>query len=167
LIAGSSAPRAVLSALRSAAFAAWPAPGTLEVLSGRPEKGRGILESPVMDEMKRTLKTGLMFPIEIVSRRKYCCLYPVAVRSCAGPIGPAVRTCCARSICSRTCNRTCKRPAMLPQAVTDAAREQDAIFLQLREAARQNDAAKAAELAARLPDYAFPRMSTIIGSNRA
>jgi soluble lytic murein transglycosylase len=47
-------------------------------------------------------------------------------------------------------------PATLPQAVTDAAREQDAIFLQLREAARQNDAAKAAELAARLPGYAIP-----------
>jgi soluble lytic murein transglycosylase len=46
--------------------------------------------------------------------------------------------------------------AALPQAVTDAAREQDAIFLQLREAARQNDAAKAAELAARLPNYAIP-----------
>src|SRR5690349_13881193 len=44
----------------------------------------------------------------------------------------------------------------LPQAVTEAAREQDALFLQLREAARQNDAAKAAELAARLPNYAIP-----------
>jgi soluble lytic murein transglycosylase len=44
----------------------------------------------------------------------------------------------------------------LPQAVTEAAREQDAIFLQLREAARQNDAVKAAELAARLPGYAIP-----------
>jgi soluble lytic murein transglycosylase len=44
----------------------------------------------------------------------------------------------------------------LPQAVTDAAREQDALFLQLRDAARQNDAAKAAELAARLPNYAIP-----------
>jgi len=44
----------------------------------------------------------------------------------------------------------------LPQAVTDATREQDAIFLQLRDAARQNDAAKAAELAARLPGYAIP-----------
>ncbi|MCS0591065.1 transglycosylase SLT domain-containing protein [Massilia norwichensis] len=45
----------------------------------------------------------------------------------------------------------------LPQAAaTDAAREQDAIFLQLRDAARQNDAAKAAELAARLPGYAIP-----------
>jgi soluble lytic murein transglycosylase len=45
---------------------------------------------------------------------------------------------------------------VLPQAVTDAAREQDAIFQQLREAARQNDAGKAAELAARLPNYAIP-----------
>lgn len=45
--------------------------------------------------------------------------------------------------------------AALPQAVSDAAREQDALFLQLREAARQNDAGKAAELAARLPNYAI------------
>ncbi|HEY1229968.1 MAG TPA: lytic transglycosylase domain-containing protein, partial [Ramlibacter sp.] len=44
----------------------------------------------------------------------------------------------------------------MPQAVTDAAREQDALFLQLREAARQNDPGKAAELAARLPNYAIP-----------
>ncbi|ALK95281.2 lytic transglycosylase [Massilia sp. WG5] len=41
-------------------------------------------------------------------------------------------------------------------AVADAAREQDALFLQLREAARANDAGKAAELAARLPNYAIP-----------
>jgi soluble lytic murein transglycosylase len=41
-------------------------------------------------------------------------------------------------------------------AANEAAREQDALFLQLREAARQNDAAKAAELAARLPGYAIP-----------
>jgi soluble lytic murein transglycosylase len=46
--------------------------------------------------------------------------------------------------------------AALPQAAADAAREQDALFLQLREAARQNDAGKAAELAARLPNYAIP-----------
>jgi soluble lytic murein transglycosylase len=46
--------------------------------------------------------------------------------------------------------------APIPAAANDAAREQDALFLQLREAARQNDAAKAAELAARLPSYAIP-----------
>jgi soluble lytic murein transglycosylase len=46
--------------------------------------------------------------------------------------------------------------AQIPAAANDAAREQDALFLQLREAARQNDAAKAAELAARLPSYAIP-----------
>jgi soluble lytic murein transglycosylase len=49
-------------------------------------------------------------------------------------------------------------PATAPvtPAVLDATREQDEIFLQLREAARRNDAAKAAELAARLPNYAIP-----------
>ncbi len=47
-------------------------------------------------------------------------------------------------------------PAVLSQAALDAAREQDTLFLQLRDAARQNDAARAAELAARLPNYAIP-----------
>ena len=44
--------------------------------------------------------------------------------------------------------------ALTPQS--DATREQDAIFMQLRDAARKNDADKAAELAARLPNYAIP-----------
>jgi soluble lytic murein transglycosylase len=39
---------------------------------------------------------------------------------------------------------------------SDAQREQDEIFAQLRDAARKNDADKAAALAARLPDYAIP-----------
>lgn len=41
-------------------------------------------------------------------------------------------------------------------AVPDAEREQDAVFAQLRDAARKNDANRAAELAARLPNYAIP-----------
>ncbi|HEX8786203.1 MAG TPA: transglycosylase SLT domain-containing protein [Telluria sp.] len=43
----------------------------------------------------------------------------------------------------------------LPSAA-DVQREQDNLFLQLRDAARQNDAASAAALAARLPDYVIP-----------
>jgi soluble lytic murein transglycosylase len=38
----------------------------------------------------------------------------------------------------------------------DAAREQDDIFLQLREASRQNDPNRAAGIASRLPNYAIP-----------
>ena len=38
----------------------------------------------------------------------------------------------------------------------DASREQDEIFLQLRDAARQGDANRAAVLASRLPNYAIP-----------
>jgi len=41
-------------------------------------------------------------------------------------------------------------------AAVDAQREQDNLFLQLREASRQNDADRAANLAARLPNYAIP-----------
>lgn len=46
-------------------------------------------------------------------------------------------------------------PASAP-AASEAQREQDNLFLQLREAARQNDADRAAMLAARLPDYPIP-----------
>lgn len=45
-------------------------------------------------------------------------------------------------------------PVSAPQS--DASREQDEIFMQLRDAARKNDADKAAALAARLPNYAIP-----------
>ncbi len=41
-------------------------------------------------------------------------------------------------------------------AANEATREQDDIFLQLRDAARKGDADKAAQLAARLPDYPIP-----------
>ena len=46
--------------------------------------------------------------------------------------------------------------APVAPAAADATREQDDIFLQLREAARKGDADKAAQLAARLPNYAIP-----------
>jgi soluble lytic murein transglycosylase len=102
-----------------------------------------------MDEMKRTLKVGLMFQLKLLAGASLAATLLssalVAAQSApqAVPAAPAAATPAAA-------------PATLPQAVTDAAREQDAIFLQLREAARQNDAAKAAELAARLPNYAIP-----------
>jgi soluble lytic murein transglycosylase len=47
-------------------------------------------------------------------------------------------------------------PVVAPGPQPDASREQDEIFAQLRDAARKNDADKAAALAARLPDYAIP-----------
>lgn len=47
-------------------------------------------------------------------------------------------------------------PVVAPGPQADASREQDDIFLQLRDAARKNDADKAAALAARLPNYAIP-----------
>lgn len=47
-------------------------------------------------------------------------------------------------------------PSAVSPAAVDAQREQDNLFLQLREASRQNDADRAAGLAARLPNYAIP-----------
>lgn len=47
-------------------------------------------------------------------------------------------------------------PVVAPGPQADASREQDELFAQLRDAARKNDADKAAALAARLPDYAIP-----------
>jgi soluble lytic murein transglycosylase len=102
-----------------------------------------------MDEMKRTLKVGLMFQLKLLAGASLAATLLSSALAAAQsapqavPAAPAAATPAAA-------------PATLPQAVTDAAREQDAIFLQLREAARQNDAAKAAELAARLPNYAIP-----------
>jgi soluble lytic murein transglycosylase len=46
--------------------------------------------------------------------------------------------------------------APVSAAQSEAMREQDELFAQLRNAARKNDAEKAAELAARLPNYAIP-----------
>jgi soluble lytic murein transglycosylase len=48
-----------------------------------------------------------------------------------------------------------RRRLPLPRPLRTHPREDDS-FLLLREAARQDDAAKAAELAARLPNYAIP-----------
>ena len=51
---------------------------------------------------------------------------------------------------------TVPAPVVAPGPQPDASREQDELFAQLRDAARKNDADKAAALAARLPDYAIP-----------
>jgi hypothetical protein len=56
------------------------------VESGRPEKGRGILESPVMDEMKRTLKVGLMFQLKLLAGASIAASDPVAVDSRCRPV---------------------------------------------------------------------------------
>jgi soluble lytic murein transglycosylase len=107
-----------------------------------------------MDELKRTLKVGLMFQLKLLAGASLAATTLLSsALAAAQPAPPAVATPPASTPAA---SATAAAPAALPQAVTDAAREQDAIFLQLREAARQNDAAKAAELAARLPNYAIP-----------
>jgi soluble lytic murein transglycosylase len=70
----------------------------------------------------------------------------------ASPAAPAVPA--APAAATQAAPAAVLAPATAP--VPDAVREQDELFLQLREAARQNDATRAAQLAARLPNYAIP-----------
>jgi soluble lytic murein transglycosylase len=100
--------------------------------------------------MKRTLKVGLMFSSKLLAGASFAAgsllflaVTPGAAAQSAPPAAPAAPAAAAPA-------------APVTPAVLDATREQDEIFLQLREAARRNDAAKAAELAARLPNYAIP-----------
>jgi soluble lytic murein transglycosylase len=112
-----------------------------------------------MDELMRTLKVGLMFQLKLLAGASLAAttmlsLSTVSAQSAPPALAPALPPALAPAATPATTSAT--PGAALPQAVTDAAREQDTIFLQLREAARQGDASKAAELAARLPGYAIP-----------
>jgi len=109
---------------------------------------RVILDSPVMDEMKRTLK---MFPFAAGSLAAGLVVGPVlALAASVQATQPAQAPAAIVPAVVQPAS-----PAPSPAAV-DAQREQDNLFLQLREAARQNDAERAAMLAARLPDYVIP-----------
>jgi len=109
-----------------------------------------------MDDMKRTLKVGLMFPSKLLAGAGVATSLlllptaPVAAQSTAqAPAAAPTAILAAPGTASATA------PATVP-AANDATREQDDIFLQLRDAARKGDADKAAQLAARLPNYAIP-----------
>jgi soluble lytic murein transglycosylase len=116
-----------------------------------------------MDDMERTLKVGLMFPSRLFAGASVAAgtLLLLATAS-----GATAQTAPAAQVTPAT-PATAPAPAAAPAAtpataapatavVSDAQREQDEIFLQLREAARKNDTTKAAELAAKLPSYAIP-----------
>jgi soluble lytic murein transglycosylase len=107
-----------------------------------------------MDELKRTLKVGLMFQLKLLAGASLAAT--TLLSSALAAAQPAPQAVPAAPAAATPAAAPTAAPAALPQAVTDASREQDALFLQLREAARQNDAGKAAELAARLPNYAIP-----------
>jgi soluble lytic murein transglycosylase len=114
-----------------------------------------------MDDMKRTLKVGLMFPLKLLAGASIAAstllsLTSAAAQSAPPPAATPAAPAPAAIAPTAPAPAPAPAPAALPQAILDAAREQDTIFLQLREAARQNDAGKAAELAARLPNYAIP-----------
>jgi soluble lytic murein transglycosylase len=94
-----------------------------------------------MDEMKPLLKMGLMFPQKLL-------VTAVAVSSLLS-LAPAGAQVPAAAPAAPPGNIA----ILVPAAPSDA---QDELFAQLREAARKGDADKAAELAARLPDYPIP-----------
>jgi soluble lytic murein transglycosylase len=102
-----------------------------------------------------------MFPLKLLAGASIAAstLLPFAFAAAQSPAPPAA-TAAPAAVAPTTpapAAPAALTPAVqIPTAANDAAREQDALFLQLREAARQNDAAKAAELAARLPGYAIP-----------
>jgi soluble lytic murein transglycosylase len=83
----------------------------------------------------------------------------VAAASAAQPAPPATAPATAAATAAATAGTPAAATAVLAPtvpAVDAAAREQDALFLQLRDASRQNDTDRAAGLAARLPNYAIP-----------
>jgi soluble lytic murein transglycosylase len=108
--------------------------------------------------MKRYMKVGLMFLLKLLAGASLAAstLLPFAFARAQAAQPPApVAPPASATVPAATPAAAAAAPAQ-PQVVTEAAREQDAIFQQLREAARQNDAGKAVELAARLPNYAIP-----------
>jgi soluble lytic murein transglycosylase len=102
-----------------------------------------------MDDMKRTLKVGLMFPLKLLAGASIAATTLLSLTSAAAQSAPPATAPAAPAPAAIA-------PGALPQAVLEAAREQDTLFLQLRDAARENNSARAAELAARLPNYAIP-----------
>jgi soluble lytic murein transglycosylase len=104
------------------------------------------------------MKVGLMFPLKLLAGAGIAAStllsFASALAQSAQPSAPAAPATAPATAPAAV--PTAAPGAALPQAVADAVREQDALFQQLRDAARQNDAGKAAELAARLPNYAIP-----------
>jgi soluble lytic murein transglycosylase len=105
-----------------------------------------------MDEMKRTLK---MFPFAAGSLAAGLVVGPVL--ALAAPVQATQPAPAPAATVPAVVQPASTAPSPAPSpAAADAQREQDNLFLQLREAARQNDAERAAMLAARLPDYVIP-----------
>jgi soluble lytic murein transglycosylase len=113
-----------------------------------------------MDEMKPRLKTGLMFTQKLfagtIAVSSLLFLAPAGVLAQSNPPTASVPTPAAPAPQAGPAATPVGNVAVLVPAQPDAQREQDELFAQLREAARRDDAPKALELAARLPDYAIP-----------
>jgi soluble lytic murein transglycosylase len=124
-----------------------------------------------MDEMKPTLKIGLFDSRKLFAGTALAAsgLLGLASASLAAQSAPAAAQAAAQpgvAAPGPVSSPAPAAPAASPAnvailapaapAVPDADREQDALFAQLRDAARKNDADRAAELAARLPNYAIP-----------
>jgi soluble lytic murein transglycosylase len=137
--------------LRNAVFAACFSSATLEF------EGHGILDSPVMDEMKPTLNIALSMSQKLIAGTVSAAsslLFLVSPGAAAQTASPGMAQPAAVAPGVPAPSAPVVAPVAAPQS--EAMREQDEIFAQLRNAARKNDAEKAAELAARLPNYAIP-----------
>jgi soluble lytic murein transglycosylase len=122
-----------------------------------------------MDEMKPTLKNGLfcsrkgLVGTTLAAAAGLLALAPlgVAAQSAPAPVPAAVPPAAPPAVTQAAAAPLAAAPGvaiLAPTAslVSDAEREQDELFGQLRDAARKNDADRAAALAQRLPNYAIP-----------
>lgn len=110
--------------------------------------------------MKRKVKVGLMFLSKLFTGASLAAtgllsfgVASAALAQTAAP--PAAATPAAPANATSATSATAAAPTAMLVA-NDAMREQDDIFLQLREAARQGDPNRAAGLASRLPNYPIP-----------
>jgi soluble lytic murein transglycosylase len=124
-----------------------------------------------MDDMKRKLKVGLMFSQKLFAGASLAATgllsFAVASAASAQAAAPAAAPATAPAAAAPNAPTGVTPTSTAPTSTTapagtailvanDASREQDEIFLQLRDAARQGDANRAAGLASRLPNYAIP-----------
>jgi soluble lytic murein transglycosylase len=114
-----------------------------------------------MDEMKPTLNIALsmsqaLLAGTVVAASSLLFLASPDVAAQAASPGTTPPTPAAPTAVAAPGGLSPAPPVVAPGPQADASREQDELFAQLRDAARKNDADKAAALAARLPDYAIP-----------
>jgi len=81
---------------------------------------------------------------------------PAAPSAAAEPLAGAPLAAASPGYAANATNGATPVSAPAPVQLTEAQRQQDELFAQLREAGNRGDVPRAADLAARLPDYAIP-----------